>query len=145
MLNNCCQLSLKCLNSFPPEPLHPLPPDATFWRLPHFPDDDFLRLVYSAVIWACLFCLYTTITAQVAPCILTVHDCIILVKLDITWFTCVINKTKPWVNLLKFKMAARCTRCVFGFKIWVLGFIFTMIQSIQSAFRALSISTKQSI
>ena len=38
------------LNSFPPEPLLPLPPDARFWRLLHFPDDDFWRLVYSAVI-----------------------------------------------------------------------------------------------
>ena len=107
------------INSFPTEPLLPLPFDDL-----HFPGDDFWRIVYSAVIWACLLCLYTTITAQVATCMLTIHDCIIL-KLDITWFTCVINKTKHRVDFPKFKMAARCTRYIFGFKTGVLGIIFT--------------------
>ena len=69
------------LNSFSPEPL-PRPSDATLWRLLHFPDDDFGSLVNSALIGACLFCLYTSITAQ--------------------WFTYVINKTKHRVDLLKF-------------------------------------------
>ena len=63
------------------------------------------------------------VTAQVATCMLTIHDCIIL-KLDIMWFTCLINKTKHRVDLPKFKMAVRCTRCIFGFKTGVLGIIF---------------------
>ena len=104
---------------FFPEPLLPLP---LMKRFDNY--SIFWRLVYSAVIWACLFCLYTTITAQVATCMLTIHDCIIL-KLDITWFTCVINKTKHRVYLSKFKMAALCTHCIFGFKTRVLGIVFT--------------------
>ena len=109
----------------------PLPPDAMFWWLLHFPDNDFWRLVYSAVIWACLFCLYTIITAQVATCMLTIYDCNIL-KLDITWLTCVINKTKHWIDLPKFKMATRCTRCIIGFKTGVLGIIFTNSDAMRS-------------
>ena len=114
--------NVKVSNSFPSEPLLILPPDATFWRLLHFPDDNFWRIVYSAMIWACLFCPYTTITAQEATCMLTIHDCIIL-KLYITWFSCIINKAKHTVDLPNFKMAARCTRCILCFISWVLDII----------------------
>ena len=49
---------------------------------PPFPWWRLWRLVYSAVIWACLFCLHTTITAQVATCMLIIHD----YNNDFTWF-----------------------------------------------------------
>ena len=49
---------------------------------PPFPWWRLWRLVYSAVIWACLFCLHTTITAQVANCMLIIHD----YNNDFTWF-----------------------------------------------------------
>ena len=96
------------INSFPPWTFTTFTPWCHILTTPPFPWWQLLTLFYSAVILAGLFCLYTTI---------------IILKLDFTWFTCVINKTKHQVDLPKFKMVARSTR-IFGFKTGVLGIIF---------------------
>ena len=54
----------------------------------HFSKQAFVKFpktmsVFGNFTKACLFCLYTTIKAQVVTCMLTIHDCITL-KLDIT-------------------------------------------------------------
>ena len=110
------------VNFFPLNLITPFPLWCHILTPPLFPDDDFWHLVYSAVIWAFLFCLYTTSTAQVATCMLTIHDCIIL-KLDITWFTCVINKTLGWPSCQNSKWLPDVPVVYLSSKLWVLGII----------------------
>ena len=92
--------------------------------MPHF-DDSSISLItifdaFFILQWFGLFYfVYTQLSEHRWP-----PACLQYPK-DITWFTCVINKTKHRVDLPKFKMAAWCTRCIFGFKTRVLSIILT--------------------
>ena len=104
---------------FSPWTFTPFTPDETFWQLLHF-------------LTPCLFC------SDLGLLIMSIHNyhstgghlhaynkLLHHPKVRYHWFTCVINKTKHWVYLPKFKMAAQCTHCIFGFKTRLFGIVFT--------------------